>query len=304
MYRKAHLDIGKTFGRLTVLSVIRGRKSGRMRAVMNCRCSCGNEVKKDMSALRNKDSISCGCYLREILSLPTPQRPKTTRSSKNQKPEAKRTAQIKWVKNNPEKVAAIAKRHRDKHAAKVKAAKADYYQRNKRRIVDKINMRFATDPRFRIESLLRSRLRKMVKRANGKKCGATLELLGCSLNLLRACLEAQFTESMTWEAFMRGEIHIDHEIPCAAFDLTDPEPQRRCFHYSNLRPRWAVDNLRKSDKLPNGQRVRDVKRRLRAPASDIPVPASPLSLQVGRSLSRETVYLPLFSSALALLPVG
>ena len=35
--------------------------------------------------------------------------------------------------------------------------------------------------------------------------------------------------------------------PCASFDLTDPEQQRQCFHYTNLQPLWAADNIRKSD---------------------------------------------------------
>ena len=41
---------------------------------------------------------------------------------------------------------------------------------------------------------------------------------------------------------------IDHIIPCAAFDLTKPENQKKCFHYSNTQPLWAKDNLRKGDK--------------------------------------------------------
>ena len=45
--------------------------------------------------------------------------------------------------------------------------------------------------------------------------------------------------------------HIDHIIPVARFDLTDAEQQRRCFHYSNLQPLWAADNLAKSDRVVN-----------------------------------------------------
>ena len=33
--------------------------------------------------------------------------------------------------------------------------------------------------------------------------------------------------------------------PCATFDLRDAEEQRRCFHYTNLQPLWAADNVRK-----------------------------------------------------------
>ena len=48
---------------------------------------------------------------------------------------------------------------------------------------------------------------------------------------------------MSWENM--GEWHLDHIRPCASFDLTDPDQQRQCFHYSNLQPLWASDNLSK-----------------------------------------------------------
>ena len=58
-------------------------------------------------------------------------------------------------------------------------------------------------------------------------------------------LEAQFTEGMSWNS----NIHIDHIVPCASFDLSDPEQQRRCFHYTNLQVLWWRENLEKSDKI-------------------------------------------------------
>ena len=53
---------------------------------------------------------------------------------------------------------------------------------------------------------------------------------------------------MTWEDFMNGKIHIDHIRPCASFNLNDPSQQKICFHYTNLQPLWAKDNLRKGTK--------------------------------------------------------
>jgi hypothetical protein len=38
-------------------------------------------------------------------------------------------------------------------------------------------------------------------------------------------------------------------VPCASFDLTKPEEQFKCFHYTNLQPLWAKENLRKGAKL-------------------------------------------------------
>jgi hypothetical protein len=53
---------------------------------------------------------------------------------------------------------------------------------------------------------------------------------------------------MSWEKVMNGEIHCDHRRPCASFDLSKPSEQRKCFHYTNLQPLWAKDNLEKGKK--------------------------------------------------------
>lgn len=79
------------------------------------------------------------------------------------------------------------------------------------------------------------------------KSASTLKLLGCSYEELRAHLQNQFRPGMTWET--HGLWHIDHKRPCASFDLTDPAQQRECFHYTNLQPLWALENIQKSDKI-------------------------------------------------------
>jgi hypothetical protein len=53
---------------------------------------------------------------------------------------------------------------------------------------------------------------------------------------------------MSWEKI--GDIHIDHVIPLAKFNLSDPEQQQSAFHYTNLRPMWGLENKQKSDKVP------------------------------------------------------
>ena len=65
-------------------------------------------------------------------------------------------------------------------------------------------------------------------------------------------IEQQFQPGMSWERHGK-DLHIDHIKPCAAFDLTDPEQQKICFHFSNMRPLWAVDNLKKGAKFDQDQ---------------------------------------------------
>jgi hypothetical protein len=47
----------------------------------------------------------------------------------------------------------------------------------------------------------------------------------------------------------RPEWHIDHKLPCAFFNLQSKEQQKRCFHYTNLQPLWAKDNIKKGGRL-------------------------------------------------------
>lgn len=82
--------------------------------------------------------------------------------------------------------------------------------------------------------------------AVAQKKGKTMELTGCSKYELLEHLGSQFTESMTWENY--GQWHIDHIRPCASFDLTDLEQQKICFHWTNLQPLWATDNIKKGSK--------------------------------------------------------
>jgi hypothetical protein len=83
----------------------------------------------------------------------------------------------------------------------------------------------------------------------GSKQSSSEELLGCSIEEFKSFFSSKFTESMSWELFMNGSIHIDHKIPCCAFDLSAEEDQYRCFHYSNLQPLFAADNLAKGKEV-------------------------------------------------------
>jgi len=68
---------------------------------------------------------------------------------------------------------------------------------------------------------------------------------------LRKHLEERFVDGMNWEAFMRGEIHIDHVVPQACFRFSTPGDIafRQCWSLSNLQPLWAKDNIAKGARL-------------------------------------------------------
>ena len=104
---------------------------------------------------------------------------------------------------------------------------------------------------YRIAINLRRRVNGVINGAY--KSAPTLELLGCSIEELKQHIEAQFAEGMIWDNYGKDGWHIDHIKPCASFDLTDPEQQRQCLHYTNLQPLFAEDNLSKGAKLSCGQ---------------------------------------------------
>lgn len=78
--------------------------------------------------------------------------------------------------------------------------------------------------------------------ADGKN--PSTELFGCDCRTFRAHIAGQFQAGMEWSNY--GQWQMDHIRPCVRFNITDPEQARACFHYTNLQPLWALDNLTKS----------------------------------------------------------
>lgn len=103
---------------------------------------------------------------------------------------------------------------------------------------------------YYISKLLRCRVRSVLKGV--KKSKPTLTMLGCTLEQFRQYMQAQFKRGMAWNN-MGTHWHIDHIIPCAAFDLSKPEQQAVCFHFTNMQPLEARRNLAKRAKVIDAQ---------------------------------------------------
>lgn len=145
----------------------------------------------------------------------------------------------KWAENNPEKRKTIRKRYRDANKEKIRDWRIPYLRR-----------KLDTDLDFKLRKYLGNRIRYALKAS--VKLNKTPFLLGCSIKDFRIYLESKFTSEMNWENY--GEAwEIDHIMPCAIFDLSRPEHQKRCFHFSNLQPLLQPDNRRKSSKVITNQ---------------------------------------------------
>ncbi|OLS16004.1 MAG: hypothetical protein RBG13Loki_0382 [Promethearchaeota archaeon CR_4] len=160
----------------------------------------------------------------------------------NQEKEKERTE--KYRKLNPTKVKIIQKSWYDKHGAQYRALHTKELLRNHVKYAKK---RRETDLEYKIVCKLRSRIITAIKRQYGKKAFRTHELIGCTIPEVRRYIELKFEPWMSWDN--HGEWEIDHIIPLASFDLTDPKQQQKAFHYTNLQPLSWQENLKKFDKL-------------------------------------------------------
>jgi 5-methylcytosine-specific restriction endonuclease McrA len=161
-------------------------------------------------------------------------------------------------------LACLAKNTKEARAAK----NAAYYQANKERILlktaqwkrdnpSKFNAHrrkyLRNSPKARIANNSRDRIRRMIG-SQGKTRGRSNKLIGCDADSLCLILEAQFLPGMTWANYGTAW-HVDHIIPLSSYDLTDPAQQREAFHYTNLQPLWAHDNMAKGDEVPGTELV-------------------------------------------------
>jgi len=161
--------------------------------------------------------------------------------------EKNRKNKKKWYKKNIDKVRQYYQDNKEyfqkqhKIYNKLHKKEKNKWERNKYKI----------DVHFKLKKRLSGRIYTALRK--NQKSKKTMQLIGCSIEFLKQHLAKQFTKGMTWDNHGNGwngkkEWHIDHIIPCDAFDLSKPSEQRKCFHYTNLQPLWAPDNLKKGNK--------------------------------------------------------
>ena len=84
----------------------------------------------------------------------------------------------------------------------------------------------------------------------GNKNGSHWEsLIDYTVDQLKKHLEKRFKPGMNWDNY--GKWHIDHKIPISKFNFTSSEhiDFKRCWGLKNLQPLWAIENIKKKDKL-------------------------------------------------------
>ena len=188
-------------------------------------------------------------YTKEY-SLKYPERRKLSRKKTYQKHKEKRNASSKeYNKKNREKIRKKKQEYRLKNKEAIDAWRKKYLneggrEKNNKRARDRRKIDF----NYKLSEYIRNRTRFFLR---GRKSKSTMELLGVpNIEFLWQYLETQFQPGMTRENY--GKWHVDHIIPCASFDFSDVKQQKKCFHYTNLQPLWAIDNIKKGKKIISG----------------------------------------------------
>ena len=141
---------------------------------------------------------------------------------------------------------ALTLKKRD-YTARTKDEKAAYDKIYREKNKAKVRLRKQIDPNYKLRYYFTHRILDALR---GKtKSAPTMQLLGCSIPEFRQFIALKFKDGMTWENRGLFTWHLEHILPCASFDLSNPEQQKKCFHYTNYQPLWALDNLRKGSKV-------------------------------------------------------
>ena len=106
----------------------------------------------------------------------------------------------------------------------------------------------------------RARIQYALKPGGAIKSGRTNELLGCTMNV---ALDHLGRDLYARRAELKLE--VDHIWPCDLYDLTDPEQQRMCFNYRNIRLITKKANRKKSSARPSVALASTVPRELWPP---------------------------------------
>lgn len=221
-------------------------------------CAHCNELKPiDFfnKAPQNKDGYNGKCKL----CIQTYQRLYRTNNK-----EKNKEGQKKWYLRNQHKKRNKTKQYKLNHKEKTKEYNKQYKINNRNKI-NEWSRNYEPSLNSKISTKLSVRIRAAIKYNNSKKFASTNKLLGCTIPFFKEYIESKFTKGMSWENHGEYGWHFDHIIPCASFDLSDPEQQKLCFHYTNYQPLWAtteiaikhgedssyIGNLEKGNKIHN-----------------------------------------------------
>jgi hypothetical protein len=100
---------------------------------------------------------------------------------------------------------------------------------------------------FRATTNFRARFRAWFKKKGLRKSARLVEVVGCAPEYLVQHIEAQFKPGMSWDNYGVHGWHVDHIVPLASAG-NDVDAMLKLWHYTNLQPLWAKENLSKGSR--------------------------------------------------------
>jgi hypothetical protein len=106
-------------------------------------------------------------------------------------------------------------------------------------------------PEKHLATNIRCSISMRLREINSVKDEKTLNIVGLnSWGEFKKYIENQFAEGMNWNNYgnkIETDWSIDHIIPIST--ATTLDEVKKLNHYTNLKPMWHIDNIKKRDKL-------------------------------------------------------
>jgi len=161
--------------------------------------------------------------------------------------------QKQYKKKNKQKSNDAQKKYRSKNVEKIREIVRKSYQKNKikKKIYTKIyfQKRRKIDPVFRLMGNMRTRFYLFLNSRKIHKRNKTFDLVGFTPKELKEYIEKKFLPGMSWDNYQLNTWNIDHIKPLSLAKNIDDIIRLKLMHYTNLQPLWALDNLKKSNKV-------------------------------------------------------
>jgi hypothetical protein len=145
--------------------------------------------------------------------------------------------------NNKEKISIKNKEYRAANLEHLKEHNREYQRKYAKILSAKRKQLVNSTPLRQFKERIRCLVKNSFYRLKHNKTKRVSEVIGADWEIVKEHFVSQFKDGMTWEAFIAGEIHVDHIQPLASAK-TEEELIALC-HYTNLQPLWCLDNLSK-----------------------------------------------------------
>jgi hypothetical protein len=149
----------------------------------------------------------------------------------------------KYHLNNKELITERQKKYRDNNLTELRYKNKMYHRNKSAELSAKRKIRVNSTPLRQFKERIRLLTKGAFYRLKQDKRFNTHSILGADWETVKEHFVSQFKDGMTWEAFIAGDIHVDHIQPLASAK-TEEELIALC-HYTNLQPLWCLDNLSK-----------------------------------------------------------